>query len=316
MKSYFNYSEIEKINIDKIINKFGNDYRINAKGNLDYNCPFCESVRGKSDKSHKFVVDVKTTIYHCFKCNTSGIIVKHKLSNSEKIIPLITDYFIEENNEEHLDSNKLLELNNVMELKKDSVGYEYLQNRKITDEHIMYYNIMNGINEYFGRIVVPNIIISKWTDFYQGRSYLNMEPKYLNPEDVDKSNIVFNLHNQNKKQKRIYIVEGVFSAILAGKDVISIFGSSISDRQIKLISDYEFEEIYCCLDGDETGQLGNMKLMNALNKYTQSNIYNIKLPEDRDPADMGEKEFKEYCEYKKLPFINSTLNNILSYFDY
>ena len=35
---------------------------------------------------------VKTTVYNCFKCHTSGIIVKRKLSTSEKIVPFLSDY--------------------------------------------------------------------------------------------------------------------------------------------------------------------------------------------------------------------------------
>ena len=311
------YSEIEKINIDKIIERFGEDYRINTKGNLDYNCPFCESVRGKPDFEHKFVVDVKTTVYNCFKCHTSGIIVKTKYSNSEKIISYLLDYLKpEDKNEIELNSTSLISFSDVVSISKNSVAYEYLKSRKITDEQILYYNLMNGINNNLGRIMIPNMLVSKWTDFYQGRSYLNKEPKYLNPEDVDKSNIVFNLHNQNKYQKRIYIVEGVFSAIRAGKDVVCIYGSSISDVQINLIKKYNFGEIYCCLDGDEAGTIGNNKMARKLFENTNSDIYVIKLPENEDPADMGENVFKEYCENNKRIYINSTINTILSYFDY
>lgn len=316
---YFKYTELEKLNIEKIINRFGDDYRITSKGNLDYCCPFCMEKRGKLDNDYKFGVDVKTTMYHCFKCHSSGIVVKNKASHNEKIIPFISNYFIDTfDNSSSIDSvdNKLLALKNVSALTKDSVAYDYLQKRQITDEQIMYYNIMTGINDNFGRIIIPNMIIANWTDFYQGRSYLGHEPKYLNPESIDKSNIVFNLHNQVKKQKRVYIVEGVFSAIRGGKDVISIYGSSVSENQINLIKKYKFEEIYCCLDGDEAGTLGNSKLGNALFEQTDSKIYMIKLPVNKDPADLGELKFKEYCEKYKKPYISEKINSILSYFDY
>lgn len=313
---YFNYSELEKINIEKIINRFGDDYRVTSRGNLDYCCPFCLDVRGKPDNDYKFGVDVKTTMYHCFKCHTSGIVVKNHLSHSEKVIPFISNYFKDE--ETTIDSldNKLLVLKDTEPIRKDSVAYDYLKKRKITDEQISYYNIMNGINDNFGRIIIPNMVIANWTDFYQGRSYLGHEPKYLNPETIDKSNIVFNLHNQTKKQKRVYIVEGVFSAIRGGKDVVSIYGSSVSDVQINLIKKYRFEEIYCCLDGDEAGTLGNAKLSQKLFERTDSKIYIVKLPTTKDPADLGEIKFKAYCEKYKKPYISEKMNSILSYFDY
>ena len=316
MKKIFNYNEIEKINIEKIIARFGEDYRINGKGNLDYNCPFCVNVRGKVDTDHKFVVDVKTTVYNCFKCHTSGIIVKNKLSNAEKVVPFLIDYFKENVTESQtLNSNKLIELKDVIPISKNSIAYEYLKNRQITDEQIEYYNLLNGVDNNLGRIIIPNMVISKWTDYYQGRSFLNSNPKYLNPENIDKSNIVFNLHNQTKKQKRVYIVEGVFSAIRAGKDVVCIYGSSVSDVQIELIKKYKFKEIYCCLDGDEAGIIGNRKLSDLLYEKTNSDIYTIKLPVDKDPADLGEYKFKEYCEKYKKPYLNKSMNKILSYFD-
>ena len=312
----FNYSEIEKINIEKIIARFGEDYRINSKGNLDYNCPFCEAVRGKPDKEHKFGVDVKTTVYNCFKCHTSGIIVKRKLSNSEKIVPFLIDYFKEETKiSQYLNSNKLIELKDVVNIKKNTVAYDYLKSRYITDEQIEYYHILNGVNGHFGRIIIPNLVISKWTDFYQGRTYLDRIPKYLNPGNIDKSTIVFNLHNQDKKQKRFYIVEGVFSAVRAGKDVGCIYGSSISDIQVELINKYNFNEIYCCLDGDEAGTIGNIKMAELLLEKTKSKIYIVKLPKNSDPADLGEYKFKEYCEKYKKPYIGRKINSILSYFD-
>lgn len=311
------YTEIEKLNLQKIISTFGDNYRFTSGGNLSYNCPFCEQIRGKPDNDYKCGVDITTTIYHCFKCHSSGIIVKNSYSNSERIVSYLLDYFNEVDNDKQINTsnNNLVEFNNVEYIRKNSVAYEYLQSRKITDEQIIYYNIMNGINDNLGRIMIPNILVSKWTDYYQGRTYLDAIPKYLNPHNVNKGNIVFNLHNQLKNQKRVYIVEGLFSAIRAGKDVISTYGSSISDVQANLISNYKFKEIYCCYDGDEAGIIGNNKLSKKLFNVTNSSIYTIKLPYDKDPADMGEDIFKEYCEKYRKPFINNTMNNILSYFD-
>lgn len=313
-------SEIEKINIEKIEAHYGTDYILTNKKNLAYNCPYCEEKRGKVDTDHKFMVDAKTTMYWCFKCHTKGLLIKSSVSNSERIIPYILDYFNLDDSSDNktrdcVINSDLIEFKDVIPIEKNTVAYEYLQSRKITDEQIQYYNIMNGINDNLGRIVIPNVLVSKWTDFYQGRSYIGAKNKYKNPEDVDKTNIVFNLHNQRKKQKRIYIVEGLFSAIRAGKDVVSIYGSSISDVQLKSICNYKFEEIYCCLDGDSAGQLGNKHMMNELLKHSDSVIYNVKLPEKEDPADMGEDVFKEYCEKHKRVFISNKLDNILSYFD-
>lgn len=316
-KLFNELNEIELINIEKIESHFGTDYILTTKHNLAYNCPYCEEKRGKADTDHKFMVDAKTTLYWCFKCHTKGLLIKNNVSNSERIVPYLLDYFnVNENiNEKNIEiENNLLEFKNVIDINTDSVAYEYLKNRKITDEQIIYYNLKNGINENFGRIMIPNVLVANWTDFYQGRSYLGAKNKYSNPEDVDKSNIVFNLHNQKKNQNKVYIVEGIFSAIRGGKDCLSILGSSVSNVQIERIKKYNFKEIYCCLDGDSAGQLGNKQLANELQKNTDAKIYVVKLPEKEDPADLGEKDFKEYCEKYKYEFINNKLSSIFSYF--
>lgn len=313
----YQYSELELINLEKIIARFGDNYRLGSKGSISYCCPFCDEKVGSPDLKFRLGIDIKTTMYNCFRCHSSGLLFRTKLSNVEKIIPFLLEYYtVEKEDKNELNSNKLLEFKNVIPISKDSVAYQYLQERKITDEQIQYYNLMTGINDNFGRIMIPNAMVAKWTDFYQGRSYLGMEPKYLNAEGIDKSSTVFNLHNQSKNQKKVYIVEGVFSAIRAGKDVISIYGSAPSDIQIDLIKSYNFKEIYCCLDGDKAGIIGNNKLSKMLFNRTNSDIYTVKLPEEKDPADLGEDKFKKYCEkYKKRYSINENINKIMAYFN-
>lgn len=314
------FTEIEKINLEKIMDKFGSDCSITSKHNIRYNCPYCEEKRGKPDSDAKFMIDLETGLYYCFKCHTKGILFNNDVSYSEKILQQLFDYFNVDNEKNKFESNeliknKLLEFTNVIDIKKDSLAYEYLTSRKITNEHIEYYNIKNGIRENFGRIMIPNALIINWTDYYQGRSYLNAKPKYLNPTSVNKSNIVFNLHRQSKHQKIVYIVEGIFSAILGGKDLICIFGSSVSDNQIKMISNYNFDEIVCSLDGDSPGQLGNYDLANKLIKAGNKNVSIVKLPETEDPGDMGEFKYKEYVNKYKRKYINERIDNILGYFD-
>ena len=270
-----NFSEAEKINIEKIESKFGTDYILTSKGDLMYNCPFCEEKRGKVDKDHKLGINAKTTMYFCFKCHTKGVLLKSNTGNSEKVIPFLFDYFNvnKSNNDDEIITPELIELNDTIKLCKGTLAYEYLINRGITDEQINYYNLLSGINEHFGRTIIPNLLIGKWTDFYQGRSYLGDKNKYTNPKNVDKTNIVFNLHNQTKGQKDFYLVEGAFDAIRGGYDVGSIYGSSISEVQVKLLNSYNFKNLHCCLDGDSAGQLGNSKMAEELLKNTNSNVY-------------------------------------------
>ena len=320
MNMYNNFTESELINMEKIQDKFGGDFRMTPKHNMMYCCPYCEEKRGKIDNDYKLGIDIATGAYFCFKCHTKGFLFNYTNSNSERIIPFLLEYFNmndtkQMTTQDSVINSKLLELSDTIPIYHNSLAYEYLKERQITDEQINYYNIKNGIGNNVGRIIIPNVMVANWTDFYQGRSYVGDKNKYNNPSEVDKSNIVFNLHNQRKYQDNFYIVEGVFSAIRAGKNVGSIYGSSISENQIKKIKSYKFKNIYCCLDGDSPGQIGNKHLANELLKNNKdSNIYVVKLPENEDPADMGELKFKRYCEDNKNIFINDKIHSILSYF--
>lgn len=311
-----NFTDLELVNIEKIENKFGHDYIMTNKHNMRYQCPFCESIRHKSDKDYKFVVDAKTTMYYCFKCKTKGVLISSTTSYAERTLPFLLDYYNVDENENDLNriTASLIELNNTIKIEKNSIAYQYLQKRGVTDEHIEFYHILNGINDNLGRIILPNVVVSNWCDYYQGRSYLDMKPKYLNPENTEKTNYVFNLHNQTKGQKRIYIVEGIFSSILAGKDVVCIYGSDPSDIQVELLCKYNFEEYICCLDGDSAGQLGNAKLAEKL-KQKDKNVSIVKLPDEEDPGDMKELRFKEYVEKYKRKYYCKQIDLILGYYD-
>ena len=82
------------------------------------------------------------------------------------------------------------------------------------------------------------------------------------------------------------------------------------------IANYNFKEIYCCLDGDNAGIVGNNKLAKLLtNEIKNTKIYTVKLPEYEDPADMGEDVFKEYCEKHKRIYSGKNINKMLLYFD-
>lgn len=312
-----NFSELERINIEKIEERFGTDYFITAKGDMMYNCPFCEEKRGKADDDHKCGINCKTGLGYCFKCHTKIVVFKYNNSNSENVIPFLFEYFSvnSNNDDEEIPTPELIELKDVSKIFKGTLAYEYLSSRGITNEQIEFYNMYNGVNNNLGRIIIPNLMVGKWTDFYQGRSYIGAKNKYVNPKNIDKTNIIFNLHNQTKKQKDFYIVEGAFDAIRGGYDVGSIYGSSISEVQVKLLNSYNFKNLHCCLDGDSAGQLGNTKMAEELLRNTKSNIYICKLPEDRDVGDMGEEEFKEYVDKHERLYINNKINDILGYFD-
>ena len=108
------FNELERINIEKIENKYGNDYIITSKGDMMYNCPFCEEKRGKIDNDHKFGINCRSGLGFCFKCHSKVVVFKYNNSNSEKIIPFLFEYFnMNENDKDEIPTPELIELKDV-----------------------------------------------------------------------------------------------------------------------------------------------------------------------------------------------------------
>lgn len=307
-----NYSD--KLNI--ITEKFGLDYRPASNDNIHYCCPFCSSRRGKKDNDYKLYISIPKMKFICFKCGAKGRLFNNIELSNDSVYKSIIDTCIpkEEDNE---DDYNMFYLPN-KPIINGTLAHEYLLKRGISDDLIKFYNIRMGIDNLFGRIVVPNILYGQeesWTDMYSARSYTNQEPKYRNPEGCRKTNAVFNLHNQQKGGK-VYVVEGAITSICAGKDSICVYGSSPSDEQIAMIANFGFKEIYCVLDNDPSGRKGNMMLSEKLSNIVNSDttIYTSQLPEGIDAADIGEEKFKKYVEQNKVEYFSSVYTKIFTLF--
>lgn len=300
-----------------VIDRFGKDY-IDVKdgNNVRYNCPFCVKRRGKEDHDFKFYVSYKKLSFYCFKCHIKGRLRKSISGSTEGVYNDILDLVERRSDPEDQDED------NVFYVPKNKIipgtlAYDYLKNRGIYQDLIDYYDMRLGINDMFGRIVVPNIIYGQegvWTDMFSSRSYIGQEPKYLNPQGDGysvKSKCVFNLHRVEGDV--VYIVEGVFTAICAGKEAVCIYGSSPSEQQLSMLVNRNFKEYYCVLDNDEAGRKGNEELAEKLSRMVNegTRVYIVYMPEGIDAADIGEKKFKEYVENNKILYQSSVYARLI-----
>ena len=299
-------------NIGIIKDKFGNDF-IDENTEMRFKCPFCIDKRGKEDKDYKLYVSKKNLKFFCFKCHSKGSLRRNiELPNDN-----VYDKLLEFNKNEELDEDEYnMFFIPSIEIPKDSSAYRYLAGRGINDELINYYNIRLGVEDYFGRVVIPNILYGaekSFTDMYSARSYINQIPKYLNPSGAKKTDSVFNLHNQ-KEGGIMYVVEGAITAICAGKDSVCVYGSSPSDKQITNILNKNPEEIYCVLDYDPAGIKGNAELSEKLSQRANKGtvIYTVNMPSGIDAADMGEKEFKKYVHKNRVRYFSSVYTKLLN----
>lgn len=309
--------------ISIIINKFGRDFKKTdgEHKHFRYCCPFCDKKRGKSDSSYKLYVNVdpkepyKVGKFYCFKCGSKGNAIGLLQESYSGVYDKLLKYCENEDVSDENESN-IFYLPKIA-IPKNSIAYEYCISRGLTDELIDYYDIRLGTDELFGRIVIPNEEYGNtgiWTDMYSSRTYIDQEPKYLNPPYSHKTSSVFNIHRINKGGD-IYVNEGALTAIMAGKDAIATYGCHPSDAQIFSIVEKGAKNYYCTLDGDEAGRKPNVDLARKLseNVASGSNVYLVNMPEDKDAADMGEKLYKEYVMDNRILFYSSVYANLVSY---
>lgn len=303
---------------NEITSKFGNDYLENGN-EIRYCCPFCEHRRGKADTDYKLYANRTSGLFYCFKCGAKGYLGEKKEKSYKTAIDVysrISDLYSEDIIVDNKNENVFYITDNKIE--KGTVAYDYCINRNITEEKIKYYDLRLGDDDLFGRIIIPNEtygVRGIWCDTFSARSYIGQIPKYKNPVGVKKSEIVFNLHRIEKGVGDIYGVEGAITAICAGKEAVAFYGCCPSDKQIQMVASKNPKNFYAVLDNDEAGRPNNIKLAEKMSKLIDGNVYIVYMPEGKDASDLGEYEFKKYCNENKIEFVSGAYKSIIDYYE-
>lgn len=216
------------------------------------------------------------------------------------------------------------------QIKKYGIGYafddgtktiEYLQKKghtldKIKDIGIVSANSNSDANA--GRLIFPLKDKNGQVVGFSARKMDSKDtesPKYVNSPDTKifkKSLILYNYDNAKNTARRdgyIYVLEGFMDVLALDKvgmqSAVALMGTSLSAEQIELLRRLNCE-IRLCLDGDNPGQKGMMKIILQLNK---ANIpfRLVCNPKDlRDPDEIlqesGEEALKESMNNLVDPF--------------
>ncbi len=216
------------------------------------------------------------------------------------------------------------------QIKKYGIGYafddgaktiEYLQKKghtldKIKDIGIVSANSNSDANA--GRLIFPLKDKNGQVVGFSARKIDSRDtesPKYVNSPDTKifkKSLILYNYDNAKNTARRdgyIYVLEGFMDVLALDKagiqSAVALMGTSLSLEQIELLRRLNCE-IRLCLDGDNPGQKGMMKIILQLNK---ANIpfRLVCNPKDlRDPDEIlqesGEEALKESMNNLVDPF--------------
>ena len=132
------------------------------------------------------------------------------------------------------------------------------------------------IDRFKGRLIFPlHNEYAEVVGFSARRIEDNEEAKYVNSLNTlvfNKSKVMYNYQNALKEAKKegyVYVTEGfmdVFSLYKAGiKSCVAIMGTAFTESHAKMLRKLNVE-VRLCLDGDDAGQNGILKMLDILDK--------------------------------------------------
>lgn len=308
----------------RILDKFGDNVVHDYYPELVYYCPKCLERRGKADTKGKLYVNNESLNFQCWACGykgnlkyrkTKGYHLNEKPHEEGEMQKMLKSFMKgDENKKERIYQDDVVYMDYAIPNIRPYPGtpyYEYLKNRGIYDWMISYYDIRVGSfgSKYQGRVIIPNQVICEnnvcYTDMFVARYIWNdikdpvtgedRIPKYLNPPGRNKANVVFNLHRISPNSP-IIVVEGVMTAMAAGKNAVCTYGKEVSDVQICQILNKNPSCLYMNLDPDAYDVM--LELCKRIRKMSRVPIKIVRFMksdgEHADASDIGHSRYMKY----------------------
>lgn len=245
-------------------------------------------------------------------------ILDDKVSHELEIMNMINNFKkVKEVNRQRLIDR--LDIKNIIEENKMfESGYCYfmyppnkkptLINKSTVDE---FKCIQVEYGRYANRVVIPfyngELVGFCATDILGKEKWLEIHPtlsqkeykKVLFNDDLKKEYYLFGL-NRIEKHKGVIITEGareVMKLWQLGYNAVACLGSSISDGQIRKLSEKYVSNVILMFDGDDAGRMANYRCYEKMDEFFNVNI--VELPEGEDPKTMDGKELKKIIESRE-----------------
>jgi len=286
--------------LDVLSQHLGN-YKLMAGGNYYFACPSC------GHRNNKLTINIEKNVFHCWHCSLRGRsfiwLLKvagapnpnqyKKLFNETRQINIedIDNIF----GKEEVRKNKLVIPKGYESLFRNiekmfyKPALKYLLNRGLEKEDILKYDIHYSVSEQ--RVLFPSYDREHNLNYYVARSIQPLEKyKYKNAA-ASKRGVIFNEH-LIEWNAPVYIVEGIFDAILSRKNAVPILGSNVGSGSLlfkRLLQNNT--EVVIALDADAKKKM--FKMINELVKYNIPVTYVDWKSEERDIAEMGSAKFEE-----------------------
>jgi len=283
----------------------GSHYRTNNE--FLFKCPYCDHHK------RKFSVNLDKGFYKCWVCDTRGKnlywVVRRFGTNydksqwreltSEVDFDKLEDLFAEK-----VEEKQILEMPEgfVSLANKDvpPTGFgarNYLRKRGTSKQDIVWWKMgYCSKGEYEGRIIIPSFDMDGDLNYFVSRSYDKaFYPKYKNPPAS--KNIIFNDLFVDWTSD-IVLVEGIFDAIVAGRNAVPILGSTLNQSSVllrKIVK--EDAAVYVALDPDAKKK--ELEIIKTLLDF-DIEVWKVDIGDNNDVGSMSKDQFNECLENASL----------------
>lgn len=278
-------------------------------GELRFNSPFQEQFRNpnRPDSKKHLYVNVRKGQFFDFKTNLCGSVsylfrLLGEDYKEERVVPSPYEEMLERvSSPRHTVPSK--EVADLPEWYSPVVNgskvYNYLLGRGITEDDVLFYKIGEGTGQYRDWVVIPSFGSSGTCEYWVARS--TGWKSYLNPKAERKFHVGF-LHQASQGRDHVVLCEGVFSAIVAGRDAVAAYGKYVTNHQLSAIQRSGVNSVYIALDGDARRESLDVA-SRCWGMGLSSRV--VFLPDDQDPADLGRDTFRymvERCSVEVDPY--------------
>jgi len=278
-----------------------------AREELLFHCPYCKHHK------RKFSVNLEKNAFKCWVCDTRGKNIfrvirrfgehRHKALwgdlTGEIEFDRLEDLF---GTEEPVKETLELPEGFVSLANKDvpPTGFaarNYLRKRGIHKQDIVWWKMGYCCSgDYEGRIIIPSFDEDGDLNYFISRSYDKaFYPKYKNPPAS--KNIVFNDLFVDWSSN-IILVEGVFDAIIAGRNSVPILGSTLNEHSLLLRRIVKEDAgVYIALDPDATKK--ELEIIKTLLNF-DIEVWKVDIGDNEDVGSMKKEQFQKCLENATL----------------
>lgn len=172
---------------------------------------------------------------------------------------------------------------------ESTMAWRYLiGQRGLSEKDIHQYHICMGIGKFRNRVIFPELDKDDEIVYWQARSYLDREPKYIGPKGSRDFHI-WNLERIRGQYRAVNVLEGVLSGITAGLNSVATYSYGVLDSQVSLLVEADFEEYIVCFDGHPKAWAQAAKLVTSLvdRGVKETSVKIVILPLGTDTSELG-----------------------------